>query len=136
ITDERSRRAVGVAARYADNVATEEELLAARTAAQEAKDEAAEAAYVAEAEANFCITPSYAAACCRSAAAGAARSAVNQNPRLALAIYEEQAFERLPILADALEEAGCTDADILSHLRRPGTHARGCYVLDLLLGRR
>jgi hypothetical protein len=38
-------------------------------------------------------------------------------------------------LADALEDAGCTDADILSHLRSPGPHVRGCWALDLLLGK-
>jgi hypothetical protein len=41
----------------------------------------------------------------------------------------------LAVLADALEEAGCTSADILSHLRGPGPHVRGCFVLDLLLGK-
>jgi hypothetical protein len=56
-------------------------------------------------------------------------------PRLAQAVYDERAFDRLPILADALEDAGCTDADILGHLRCPGPHARGCWALDLLLGR-
>jgi hypothetical protein len=54
-------------------------------------------------------------------------------PRLALAIYQEHAFERLPILADALEEAGCTDNMLLEHLRGPGPHARGCFALDLVL---
>jgi hypothetical protein len=42
---------------------------------------------------------------------------------------------RLAVLADALEEAGCDDADILSHLRGPGPHARGCHAFDLLLGK-
>ena len=42
---------------------------------------------------------------------------------------------RLAVLADALEEAGCTDADILTHLRSPGPHVRGCWALDLLLGK-
>ena len=42
---------------------------------------------------------------------------------------------RLAVLADALEEAGCTDADILGHLRGPGPHVRGCWVVDALLGR-
>jgi hypothetical protein len=56
-------------------------------------------------------------------------------PRLARAIYDERAFDRLPILADALEEAGCTDADILSHCRGPGPHVRGCWVVDLILGK-
>jgi hypothetical protein len=56
-------------------------------------------------------------------------------PRLAQAIYDEYAFDRLPILADALEEAGCTDADILNHCRKPGEHVRGCWVVDLLLNK-
>lgn len=43
---------------------------------------------------------------------------------------------RLAILADALEEAGCTDADILSHCRSPGPHVRGCWVVDLILGKK
>jgi hypothetical protein len=49
------------------------------------------------------------------------------------AIYTDRAFDRLPILADALEEAGCTDAAILEHCRGPGPHVRGCWVVDLLL---
>jgi hypothetical protein len=52
---------------------------------------------------------------------------------LAATIYEERAFDHLPILADALEEAGCTDAAILHHCRQPGEHVRGCWVIDLLL---
>jgi hypothetical protein len=42
---------------------------------------------------------------------------------------------RLAILADALEDAGCTDTDILAHLRGPGPHVSGCWVLDLLMDR-
>jgi hypothetical protein len=42
---------------------------------------------------------------------------------------------RLAVLADALEEAGCTDAEILTHLRSPGPHVRGCWALDLVLGK-
>ncbi len=56
-------------------------------------------------------------------------------PRLAQAIYEGRRFEQLPILADALEEAGCADAAILGHCRSPAAHARGCWGLDLLLGK-
>jgi hypothetical protein len=52
---------------------------------------------------------------------------------LAQAIYEEGRWQDLPILADALEEAGCTDAAILDHLRSPGPHVRGCWALDLAL---
>jgi hypothetical protein len=61
--------------------------------------------------------------------------------RLAQAAYEERHLPegtldngRLAVLADALEEAGCTDADILGHLRGPGPHVRGCWVVDMLLG--
>jgi hypothetical protein len=54
---------------------------------------------------------------------------------LATAIYGEYAFDRLPILADALEEAGCTDAEALAHCRGPGRHARGCWVVDRVLGK-
>jgi hypothetical protein len=54
---------------------------------------------------------------------------------LAQAIYEDRAFDRLPILADALEDAGCTDQTILDHLRGPGPHTRGCFALDLVLGK-
>jgi 2'-5' RNA ligase len=53
--------------------------------------------------------------------------------RLAQAIYDERRFCDLPILADALEEAGCTDADVLGHCRSEGSHVRGCWVLDLIL---
>jgi hypothetical protein len=54
---------------------------------------------------------------------------------LAQAIYTEWAFDRLLILADALEDAGCDNTDILAHCRRPGEHVRGCWVIDLLLGK-
>ena len=54
---------------------------------------------------------------------------------IASAIYADRAFDRLPILADALEEAGCTDADVLLHCRIPGEHVRGCWVVDLVLGK-
>jgi hypothetical protein len=50
-------------------------------------------------------------------------------------VYQERDFAAVPILADALEEAGCTDPEILGHLRGPVPHARGCHVLDALLGR-
>jgi hypothetical protein len=56
-------------------------------------------------------------------------------PKLAQAIYDQRAFDRLPVLADALEDAGCADPELLGHLRGPGPHARGCWALDLLLGK-
>src|SRR5262249_36972728 len=52
---------------------------------------------------------------------------------LAQAIYDERAFDRMPILADALQDAGCEDADILGHCRSSGLHVRGCWVVDLVL---
>jgi hypothetical protein len=54
---------------------------------------------------------------------------------LATGIYEQRAFDRMPILADALQDAGCEDADILDHCRGAGPHVRGCWVVDLLLGK-
>jgi len=60
---------------------------------------------------------------------------------LALAAYDERFLPsghrdpaRLAVLSDALEEAGCADADVLAHLRSPGPHVRGCWALDLVLG--
>jgi hypothetical protein len=55
--------------------------------------------------------------------------------KLAQRIYEERAFHRLPVLADALEDAGCTDGDIVDHCRSGGEHVRGCWAVDLVLGR-
>ena len=54
---------------------------------------------------------------------------------IATAIHRDQAYDRYPILADALEEEGCTDEDLLLHLRIPQVHARGCWALDLILGK-
>jgi hypothetical protein len=61
---------------------------------------------------------------------------------LATAAYEERQLPegaldnfRLAILSDALEEAGCTDVGVLDHLRGPGPHLRGCWVLDLVLSK-
>jgi hypothetical protein len=54
---------------------------------------------------------------------------------LAQGMYDERRFDDMPILADILEEAGCTEEAILSHCRGPGPHVRGCWVLDLILGK-
>ena len=63
-------------------------------------------------------------------------------PRLARPAYEDRLLPsghldpvRLAVLADALEEAGCTDESILTHLRSAGPHVRGCWALDLVLGK-
>jgi hypothetical protein len=55
--------------------------------------------------------------------------------RLAQDIYSGRRFGDLPVLADALEDAGCTDEWVLGHCRRRGEHVRGCWVIDLLTGR-
>ena len=55
---------------------------------------------------------------------------------IARTLYDDRAFDRLPILADALQDAGCDDAEILGHCRSGGEHVRGCWVVDLLLGRK
>ena len=67
---------------------------------------------------------------------------VNFDPRwrtsdtigLARAIYDERAFDRLPILADALMDAGCEDEQIIAHCRSEGPHVLGCWAVDLVLG--
>jgi hypothetical protein len=62
---------------------------------------------------------------------------------LAKTTYENRTFPAgtldpacLAVLADALEDAGCTDTDMLGHLRGPGPHVRGCWAVDLLLGKK
>jgi hypothetical protein len=54
---------------------------------------------------------------------------------LARGIYDERAHDRLPILADALQDGGCDSEPILAHCRSDGIHARGCWVVDLVLGK-
>jgi hypothetical protein len=56
-------------------------------------------------------------------------------PKIARGIYEERAFDRLPVLHDALLDAGCDDEAILAHCRGAGPHVRGCWVIDLILGK-
>jgi hypothetical protein len=53
--------------------------------------------------------------------------------RIAEEIYENELFDDLPILADALEDGGCDSDELLDHLRGPGPHVRGCWPLDLCL---
>jgi hypothetical protein len=62
--------------------------------------------------------------------------------KLAQAVYDDHDLPsghldaaRLAVLADMLEEADCSDAHMLEHLRSPGPHVRGCWVVDLLLGK-
>jgi hypothetical protein len=50
-------------------------------------------------------------------------------------MYEARDFSAMPILADALQDAGCDSAEILDHCRNSGSHVRGCWVVDLVLGK-
>ena len=54
---------------------------------------------------------------------------------LARPIYDDRAFDRLPLLADALMEAGCDNDEVIAHCRSAGPHVRGCWVVDLVLGK-
>jgi hypothetical protein len=71
------------------------------------------------------------------------RTTATRNPRwrtpavlgLARGMYDDRSFERMSALADALESAGCADAELLGHLRSEGPHVRGCWALDVVLGK-
>jgi hypothetical protein len=54
---------------------------------------------------------------------------------IARQMYGSRDFGAMPILADALQDAGCDRDEVLDHCRGPGPHARGCWVVDLVLGR-
>jgi hypothetical protein len=54
---------------------------------------------------------------------------------IAQSIYEERAFDRLPILADALQDAGCNEPNILAHCYEDVDHVRGCWVVDAILAK-
>jgi hypothetical protein len=162
--DERSRQAVEVSERYADGRATKKELAlaaAASFAAYKASGGAALAAYAAFLTTAVSANCGYAFLACAEVAGGAepAKQAAllrdlfgtpgrpvavlpawrtwqdGAAVQVARAIYEERCFEDFPVLADALEEAGCADAEVLNHCRLPGGHARGCWLLDALLGK-
>jgi hypothetical protein len=54
---------------------------------------------------------------------------------LARQMYESRTFDRMPILADALQDAGCEEPSVIVHCQSDGPHVRGCWVVDLVLGR-
>lgn len=54
---------------------------------------------------------------------------------LASRMYDSRDFSAMPILTDALQDAGCEQPDILEHCRGAGSHVRGCRVVDLVLGK-
>jgi hypothetical protein len=158
--DQRSHDAVVVAERFADGKATRGELAeagrASRAAAQESRFFSEPSVRAAREAAHYVTRVAAGAAAC-----GAARvldrplgctllREVFANPfrqvplewprpvcgtvrRLAEAIYNDRDFQSLPVLADALEEAGCAAPDILNHCRLPGVHVMGCWAVDLVL---
>lgn len=163
LTDERSRRGVEVAELYADNLATAEQLHDVAIEADAGADDThGEGADVADTAADLTSSNTWegthAAATMdypteRPHQSNLLRDLIG-NPfrpvlvdpswlawsdgtvvKLAQGIYDDRAFDRLLVLADALEEAGCTNADILAHCRQPEEHVRGCWVVALLLGK-
>jgi hypothetical protein len=165
LKDPRSRRAAEVSEQYADGIASEAELreagIAADAAADDTHGEGAEAADAAADVVNdfrsAAIAATVADYSCRDIEKAAQCALLRDlfghpfqqvmtDPsclawndgtirKMAQSIYDARAFDRLPLLADALEDAGCAAADILSHCRTPGEHVRGCWVVDLLLGK-
>lgn len=160
LLSEEGRHAVEVAERFADEDASKEELLRARAALASAEATSLQAAIGADsrAVAATSIAPDRAA---YAVTAGTASELAEQaslircifgypfgtvrtiDPwyrtesvvALAQRIYDEGCFHRLPEVAKALDSAGYTDTALLGHLRSPGPHARGCFVLDLILGK-
>jgi hypothetical protein len=170
LVDERSRAAVEMVERLADQAAGEIERRNARHAAHVARSQvprpvrwAARAAYgITHGNAwdaaydawHYAVDPGNLDTARHVAAQAALLREIVGNPfrpvtihptwvwwndgtiaKLAEAIYEERASDRLPILGDALEEAGCTSEELLSHCRAGGEYVRGCWAVDLLLGK-
>jgi hypothetical protein len=170
MADKCSRRAVEVAERYADGLATPQTLLKWHWAALEAYEladggERLQAAYAAgcavHEDATFAaLNVSVAAPTGHTSASdwregacdllreifGTPFYSVIIEPSwrtwhggllvsMARRMYESRDFSDVPVLADALEEAGCEDADILGHCRQAWEHVRGCWVVDLVLGK-
>jgi hypothetical protein len=165
LADDRSRAAVETIERFADGLASREELRQAQLEAAAARGEedsdtwqAAHAVFEATSPQGWFagwVTGRYT----KSIPHGVSRTPqrmlllrevvgnlfrpVPFDPRwrtadalgLARAAYEDRAFDRLPLLADALMDAGCDADAILAHCRGPGPHVRGCWVVDLVLGK-
>jgi hypothetical protein len=161
MTDARSRHAVEVAEAYADGRATAEQLRLAHTGADEAafnyiydvlnmaeiasSDHLELSGYIAATAANHAPGDNLVPYCdflrCiygnpfRHQEVGRQAGEWRRGAvwHLARAVDQLADFTILPILADALEDVGCTDPEVLGHCRGIGPHVRGCWVIDLLL---
>jgi hypothetical protein len=162
VLDDIDRRAVGVAERYADGLAEKSELAvvgskynilsqacASRTSAWEAVECAvewvdlrSEDEYAASIGKPFVFDPHF-GFLIRDVFGPLPFRPITLDPSwltadvvgLARTIYEARAFDRLPVLADALMDAGCADDEVLSHCRSTGPHVLGCWVVGLVLGK-
>jgi hypothetical protein len=164
LTDQRCRTAVEVAERYADGLATDAERTAVQERVETARvDDPLRVAvrwtltdpdpWMVGVAAEVCSYNSRSArpsSQLRGIHANLVRDIfgdpfrpVQLDPRwrtstvltLAEGIYADRAFDRLPILADALMDAGCDNDQLLDHCRGAGPHVRGCWAIDLLLGK-
>jgi hypothetical protein len=156
LRDERSRTAVEVSERFADGLADDTELIAAATAARLAEVSAraasgfwnaawtaAETAGTAEAAAQRAVHAAADADLFREIFGNPFRPLQvdpswlrwNQGSLLTIsrAIYAERRFQDLPILGDALSDAGCQEEEVLAHCRARHGHFRGCWVVDDIL---
>jgi hypothetical protein len=139
----RGQRALELAEAFADGAALKREMLAARSAAAGLPRLAADPlAWTAASRTASKVKPSGAVLALLRDIFNPFRPAFacpawdgGLIQRFASALYDERAFDRLPLLADLLEEAGITDAQLLGHLCDPGGHVRGCWAVDLLLGK-
>jgi hypothetical protein len=149
MASERGRRAVELAERFADRAVFKRAMSAARAAARGLPRAAADnQAWRAAALTVAGVAEGHAVALLRDVFGNPFRP-VSVDPArltplvsaLAAVAYEERSADggldadRLAVLADALEDAGCVEADLLAHLRGPGPHVRGCWALDLILGK-
>lgn len=162
LDDERSRLALEVAERHADGRATHEELAFARGTAWTAREEAWDVRHDRQGmhqalNASWATMPNVwtavfnmakhtdSEAQCRLLREFFGPSAYrplsptlpswnNETVRsIAQGVYNERAFDRLPMLGEALQNAGCQDSDILQHCWEPGPHYPGCWVIDQIL---
>jgi hypothetical protein len=135
LPDERFRNKMDVRERYFDGVATEEEFCAAIKAGDEVPHHLFMKAWDS--------IPSQSQVLLLHDLFGNPFRPITLDPSwltctvvsLAQVVYDERKFDQLPILADALEEAGCNNAEILNHCRGPGPHSRGCWAVDAILGK-